>query len=46
MLAESSGKFVFMDGTVYAPSSKATFEDGTVKLGSSCTVSGTTIVLA
>lgn len=46
MLAESSGKFVFMGGTVYAPSSKATFEDGTVKLGSSCTVSGTTIVLA
>ena len=46
MLAESSGKFMFMDGTVYAPSSRATFEDGTVKLGSSCTVSGTTIVLA
>lgn len=46
LLAESSGKFVFMGGTVYAPSSKATFEDGTVKLGSSCTVSGTTIVLA
>ena len=46
MLANATGKFFFMGGTVYAPSSKASISNGTVTLGSPCSVSGTTIVLA
>lgn len=46
MFANATGKFFFMDGTVYAPSSKASISNGTVTLGSACSVSGTTIVLA
>ena len=46
MLANATGKFFFMGGTVYAPSAKASISNGTVTLGSTCSVSGTTIVLA
>lgn len=46
MLANAMGKFFFMGGTVYAPSAKASISNGTVTLGSACSVSGTTIVLA
>ena len=46
MLANAMGKFFFMGGTVYAPSAKASISNGTVTLGSTCSVSGTTIVLA
>lgn len=46
MLADATDKFIYMDGTVYAPSSKASISNGTVTLGSACSVSGTTIVLA
>ena len=45
MLADATGKFIFMGGTVYAPSSKASYSNGTVALGSTCSVSGTMIVL-
>ena len=46
MLADATGKFIFLGGAVYAPSAKASFSDGTVTLGSTCSASGTTIVLA
>ena len=46
MLANATDKFFFMGGTVYAPSAKASISNGTVTLGSTCSVSGTTIVLA
>lgn len=46
MLADATGKFIFIGGTVYAPSSKASYSNGTVMLGSTCSVSGTTLVLA
>lgn len=46
MLADATDKFIYMDGTVYAPSSKASYSNGTVTLGSTCSVSGTTLVLA
>lgn len=46
MLADARGAFFYMGGTVYAPSSKASFSNGTVTLGSTCSVSGTTLVLA
>lgn len=46
MLADATGKFIFIGGTVYAPSSKASYSNGTVTLGSTCSVSGTTLVLA
>ena len=46
MLANATGKFFFLGGTVYAPSSKASISNGAVTLGSACSVSGTTIVLA
>lgn len=45
MLADSTGGFFYMDGTVYCPSSKASISGSTVTFGSTCTASGTTITL-
>lgn len=45
MLADSTGGFFYMDGTVYCPSSKASVSGSTVTFGSTCTASGTTITL-
>lgn len=46
MLADSSGDFFYMDGTIYAPSAKASVSGTTVTLGSTCSSSGNTITLA
>lgn len=46
MLADSTGDFFYMDGTIYAPSAKASISGSTVTLGSTCTASGNTITLA
>lgn len=46
MLADSSGDFFYMDGTIYAPSAKAFVSGTTVTLGSTCSASGNTITLA
>lgn len=46
MLADSSGDFYYMDGTIYAPKAKASVSGTTVTLGSTCSASGTTIKLA
>jgi hypothetical protein len=46
MLADSTGQFFYMDGTVYCPSSKASVSGSTFTFGSTCTASGTTINLA
>lgn len=45
MLADSTGGFFYMDGTVYCPSSKASVSGSTVTFGSTCTAIGTTITL-
>lgn len=45
MLADSTGDFFYMDGTVYCPSSKASVSGSTITFGSTCTASGTTISL-
>lgn len=45
MLADAQGEFTYMDGTIYAPKSKATISGSTITLASSCTASGTTITL-
>lgn len=46
MLADSTGDFFYMDGTIYAPSAKASVSGTTVTLGSTCSASGNTITLA
>lgn len=46
MLADLSGDFFYMDGTIYAPSAKASVSGTTVTLGSTCSASGNTITLA
>ena len=46
MVADLGGGFFYLDGTIYAPSSKASVSGTTVTLGSSCSASGTTITLA
>lgn len=45
-LANLSGEFIYSDGTVYCPSSKATASGGTITFASSCTASGSTLTLA
>lgn len=45
MLANSTGDFFYMDGTVYCPSSKASVSGSAFTFGSTCTASGTTITL-
>lgn len=44
-LADSTDAFIYDDGTVYCPASKASASGGTVTFGSTCTASGTTITL-
>lgn len=46
MLADSTGKFIVINETVYAPSSKASASGSTITLASTCSASGTTIKLA
>lgn len=46
MLADAQDEFVYMDGTIYAPKSKAAISGSTVTLASSCTANGATINLA
>lgn len=45
-LANLSGEFIYSDGTVYCPSSKATASGDTITFASSCTASGSTLALA
>lgn len=46
MLADVTDGFIYMDGTIYAPSSKASVSGSTITLGSTCSASGSTITLA
>lgn len=46
MIADLRGEFYYLDGCIYAPSSKASISGTTVTLASSCSASGTTITLA
>lgn len=46
MLADTTGKFIYMDGTVYCPASKASVSGDTVSFGGTCSVSGSTVTLA
>ena len=46
MIADLRGEFYYLDGCVYAPSSKASISGTTVTLADSCGASGTTITLA
>lgn len=46
MLADITEEFIYLDGTIYAPSSKASVSGSTITLASTCTASGTTITLA
>lgn len=45
-LANLSGEFIYSDGTVCCPSSKATASGDTITFASSCTASGSTLTLA
>lgn len=44
-LADATDVFIYDDGTVYCPASKASASGGTVTFGSTCTASGTTLTL-
>lgn len=45
-LANLSGEFIYSDGTVYCPSSKARASGDTVTFGNTCSVSGGTVTLS
>jgi hypothetical protein len=45
LLANSTGQFIYMGGTVYCPASKASASGATVAFGSTCSASGNTITL-
>lgn len=45
LLANSTGQFIYMGGTVYCPASKASANGATVTFGSTCSASGNTITL-
>lgn len=45
-LANLSGEFIYSDGTVYCPASKASVSGDTVSFGGTCSVSGSTVTLA
>ena len=45
LLANSTGQFIYMGGTVYCPASKASASGATVTFGSTCSASGNTITL-
>ena len=44
-LADATDAFIYDDGTVYCPASKASASGSTVTFGSTCTASGTTLNL-
>ncbi|MEE1468187.1 MAG: hypothetical protein U0J86_03365, partial [Collinsella sp.] len=44
-LADATGAFIYDDGTVYCPASKASASGSTITFGSTCTASGTTLNL-
>ena len=44
-LADATDAFIYDDGTVYCPASKASASGSTITFGSSCTASGTTLNL-
>ena len=44
-LSNLSGEFIYSDGTVYCPSSKATASGDTITFAGSCTASGVTLTL-
>lgn len=44
-LADATDAFIYDDGTVYCPASKANASGSTVTFGSTCTASGTTLTL-
>lgn len=44
-MADATDAFIYDDGTVYCPASKASASGSTVTFGSTCTASGTTITL-
>lgn len=46
MLADATGKFIYMDGAVYCPAAKASASGETVTFGATCSVSGSTVTLA
>lgn len=46
MLADETGGFIYMNGTIYAPASKSSVSGSTIILGQTCSASGTTITLA
>lgn len=46
LLADATDKFIYMDGTVYCPASKASVSGDTVSFGGTCSVSGSTVTLA
>lgn len=46
MLADATGKFIYLDGAVYCPAAKASASGDTVTFGSTCSVSGSTVTLA
>ena len=45
LLADSTGQFIYMNGAVYCPASKASASGTTVTFGSTCSASGNTITL-
>lgn len=46
MLADATGKFIYMDGAIFCPAAKASASGDTVTFGSTCSVSGSTVTLA
>lgn len=46
MLADATGKFIYLDGAVYCPAAKASASGDTVTFGSTCSVSGSTVTLS
>lgn len=46
MVADATGKFIYMDGAVYCPAAKASVSGDTVSFGGTCSVSGSTVTLA
>ena len=44
-MADATDAFIYDDGTVYCPASKASASGSTVTFGSTCTASGTTLTL-
>lgn len=45
-LSNLTGEFIYSDGTVYCPSSKATASGDTITFAGSCTASGVTLTLS